>query len=104
MILISLASMIAAGVLRRRLEPRLGGWNAALIAAAAYIIVVAGVAFALPGINEVPDGFPATDLWQFRLASLGGQAILWACLGLLFGVAAERVLIVREQPLHPEPA
>jgi len=100
MILISLATMIAAGVLRSRLEPRLGGWNSALIAAAAYVIVVAGVALALPEVNEVPDGFPAADLWQFRLASLGGQAILWACLGLLFGVAAERVLTAREQPLR----
>jgi predicted cobalt transporter CbtA len=104
MILISLAAMIAAGVLRSRLEPRLGGWNSALSAVAAYIIVVAGVALALPEVNEVPDGFPATDLWQFRLASLGGQAILWTWLGLIFGVAAERVLTDREPSLRPETA
>ena len=39
MIAISLAAMIAAWMLRNRLTPRFGGWNAALIAAAAYLIV-----------------------------------------------------------------
>jgi predicted cobalt transporter CbtA len=91
MILISLAVMIAAGMLRNRLNPRFGGWNAALIAAGAYIVVMAGVAFALPDVNEVPEDFPATVLWQFRIASLGGQLIMWTTLGLLFGVAAERL-------------
>ena len=104
MILISIAAMIAAGVLRRGLAPRLGGWNAALLAAVAYIVVIAGVALALPAINETPDGFPATDLWQFRLASLGAHAIIWAMLGLLFGVAAERVLTDRELSLRSETA
>jgi len=92
MILISLAAMIAAGMLRNRLKPRFGVWNSALIAAGAYIVVMAVVAFALPEVNEVPQDFPATVLWQFRIASLGGQVILWATLGLLFGVAAERLL------------
>lgn len=104
MILISLASMITAGVLRSRLEPRLGAWNASLIAAAVYTSVIAGVALALPEVNEVPDGFPATDLWQFRLASLGGEAIIWATLGLLFGAVAERIMVEREPSLHPETA
>src|SRR5215469_12860167 len=52
MILISLAAMIMAGMLRNRLNPRFGGWNAALIAGAAYIVVMACVAFALPTVNE----------------------------------------------------
>jgi hypothetical protein len=91
MILISLAAMIAAGMLRNRLSPHLGGWNSALIAAGAYIVVIAVVAFALPAVNEVPEDFPATVLWQFRIASLGGQLIMWTTLGLLFGVAAERL-------------
>jgi predicted cobalt transporter CbtA len=90
MILISLAAMVAAGMLRNRLNPRFGGWNSALIAAGAYMVVMAGVAFALPGVNEVPEDFPATVLWQFRIASLGAQLIMWTTLGLVFGVAAER--------------
>jgi predicted cobalt transporter CbtA len=90
MILISLAAMIAAGMLRNRLNPRLGGWNSALVAAGAYVIVMIVVAFALPNVDEVPEEFPATVLWQFRVASLGGQLIMWTTLGLLFGVLAER--------------
>jgi predicted cobalt transporter CbtA len=95
MILISLAAMIAAGMLRNRLIARFGTWNSALIAAGAYIVAMAAVAFALPEVNEVPQDFPATVLWQFRIASLGGQVILWATLGLLFGVAAERLFAQR---------
>jgi len=97
MILISLAAMIAAGMLRLRLSPRFGHWNAALIAAGAYVVVVSGVAMALPDVNEVPEGFPASVLWQFRIASLGGQAIMWGVLGLLFGIVAER-LFAEHQP------
>ena len=100
MILISLAAMIAAGMLRLRLNARFGHWNAALIAAGAYIVVVSAVAMALPDVNEVPEGFPATVLWQFRIASLGGQAIMWGALGLLFGIAAERVFAAYEPALH----
>ncbi|MCW2284039.1 hypothetical protein M2323_001652 [Rhodoblastus acidophilus] len=97
LMLISLAAMIAAGLLRQALSGRLGGWNATLVAGFAYIAVMTGVCLALPGVNEVPEGFPADLLWAFRLSSLGGQAILWATLGLAFGVYAERV-VGREQP------
>ena len=60
MLLISLGAMIAAGLLRGSLNKRLGEWNATLIAAGAYIVVVVGVALALPDVNEVPEGFPAS--------------------------------------------
>src|SRR5579872_7264704 len=51
MILISLAAMIAAGLLRLRLNPSFGQWNAALIAAGVYVAVVSAVAIALPDVN-----------------------------------------------------
>ena len=92
MLLISLGAMIAAGLLRSLLNKRFGDWNAVLIAAAAYIVVVVGVALALPDVNEVPEAFPAALLWDFRIASLGAQAIMWATIGLLFGVFAERAV------------
>ena len=59
---------------------RLAGGVVGLVAVvlAAYLI--------LPRINEVPETFPATLLWQFRFASLGTQATLWLLLG--FGYAA----------------
>jgi predicted cobalt transporter CbtA len=90
MIAISLAAMIAAWMLRNRLVPRYGGWNAALIASATYLIVVIAFAAALPDVNEVPEGFPATVLWQFRIASAGAQLIMWTTIGLAFGALTER--------------
>jgi predicted cobalt transporter CbtA len=90
MIAISLAAMIAAWMLRNRLVQRFGNWNAALIAAAAYFIVVTGVALALPEVSEVPKEFPAAVLWQFRIASAGAQLIMWTTIGLAFGAFTER--------------
>ncbi|GAA0576293.1 CbtA family protein [Kribbella sandramycini] len=63
---------------------RLGGFVAGLLVTvvAAYLI--------LPRINEVPDTFPATLLWQFRFASLGTQATLWLLLGFGYAAAVAR--------------
>ena len=97
MMALSLAAMIAAWMLRNRLMPKFGGWNAALIAAAAYLVVVVVVALALPTINEVPEGFPAVLLWQFRMASLGAQAIMWTTIGLAFGALTERATTALSQ-------
>jgi predicted cobalt transporter CbtA len=97
-IAISLAAMIAAGTLRSRLSSRYGAWNAFLIAAAAYLIAMLAVGLALPTVDEVPAQFPAVVLWQFRIASLGAQAIMWATLGLVFGALTERSVIGRSRP------
>lgn len=90
MMAVSLAAMIAAGMLRLRLLARCGAWSAALLAAAFYLIVVIAAGLALPSVDEVPRQFPAVVLWQFRIASLGGQAIMWTTLGLVFGALTER--------------
>lgn len=93
MILFSLAAMVAAGMLRRRLHPRLGAWDAALFAGAFYIVVMLVVGRLMPVVDEIPDGFPASLLWQFRIASLGAQGLMWGTLGLLFGRLTERAAI-----------
>ncbi len=95
MLLVSILAAAAATYLRAQLLPRLGGWNATLAAAAAFVVVVAIGMAVLPTVNEVPEGFPAATLWQFRLASLGTQAILWATFGVLFGWLTERSLAAR---------
>jgi hypothetical protein len=97
LIALSLAAMIVAGLLRARLHPRHGAWNATLIAGAGYLIAMALVSLALPAVNEVPDEFPAVVLWQFRIAATGAQLILWTILGLGFGGAAERVVTKRSK-------
>jgi hypothetical protein len=92
MLLLSLAAMIAAWNVRNRLVEQHGAWNATLIAAAVYIVAVVLIALAMPPLNEVPEGFPAVVLWQFRMASLGAQAIMWTVIGLGFGAWVERDL------------
>jgi hypothetical protein len=98
MLAFSVVAMVAAAVLRKRLAARHGGWNAALIAAASYLVAVIVVARILPGINEVPDAFPAVVLWQFRIASFGMQLIMWATIGLVFGALAESALSGHSRP------
>ncbi len=92
MLALSVAAMAVAALLRKRLTIRLGGWNAALVAAGGYLITVIVVAAILPAVNEVPDTFPAVVLWQFRVASFGMQLLMWAAIGLVFGALAERAM------------
>ena len=91
MLAISLIAMIAAHVLRGRLAPGQGRWNATLWAGGAYLLAMVVVGLLLPSVQEVPDSFPATTLWSFRVASLGGQATLWTVIGLGFGLLSHRV-------------
>jgi predicted cobalt transporter CbtA len=92
MILLSFACMIAAWSVRNRLVDQFGAWNATVIAGVVYIVAVVLIALVMPPLNEVPEGFPAVVLWQFRMASLGAQAIMWTVLGLGFGAWVERDL------------
>jgi len=90
LIVSSVAAMVLALQVRRRLSIRLGGWNSSLLAAALFLLIVAIVSHFLPVIDEVPACFPVTLMWRFRVASLGMQVVLWATLGLLFGWLTER--------------
>lgn len=70
---------------------RVGAWNAATLAAVAYLIVTGLTMAAMPEVDETHAGFPATVLYDFRIASIGTQVVLWASLGLVFGALVERV-------------
>ncbi|MET7402451.1 CbtA family protein [Dactylosporangium sp. NPDC005572] len=90
MIVIGVAVVIGTLVVAKMLQPRLGTWNATTVAALGAVVVTGAAVALLPGVNEVPEGFSPVLLWQFRLASLGTQAVMWATLGLLFGYLTER--------------
>jgi len=90
MIVISVAALIVAVLLARSLTKRLGQWNAGLVGAAAYVLIVVIAQYVLPTIDEVPEQFSAVVLWHFRIASLGLHAVLWTTIGLLFGALTER--------------
>jgi len=97
MMVLSVLLAVAATILGKRLAPKLGTWYATVAAVAAFALVI-GLAYAfLPVVNEVPNDFPATVLWRFRLSALAIQVTLWGGFGLVFGELAERLL-------HPQPA
>lgn len=54
------------------------------------VVVVVGVLFLILPASPSPGDFPAGILWEFRLASLGTQLVLWAGLGVVFGPLCER--------------
>jgi hypothetical protein len=92
MVVLSVALAVAALWLQRRLAARLGGWGATLSAVGAYLVAIAVVMLALPTVAETPEHFPAEDLYDFRLYSLGTQLVLWAAVGLVFAALAGRLL------------
>ncbi|PWR18172.1 CbtA family protein [Zavarzinia aquatilis] len=92
MVLFSLAAAVAALAGGRRAARALGLWNGAILGGALYLGAVTAAMLALPAVTEMPAEFPAALLWDFRLAAVGTQAVLWAALGLGFGLVAERRL------------
>jgi hypothetical protein len=109
MVVLSVALFVAAVYLRGRLVEKLGAWNATLAAGAGYIVAVAVVMLVLPTIDETPaplkndagtivyEGFPADLLYDFRLYALGTQVVIYATIGLVFGVLASRLLEGKRQ-------
>jgi predicted cobalt transporter CbtA len=92
MVAASLALAIAAVWLGRRIGARLGNWNAAAISAGAYLLAVVAAMLVLPPVDETPAGFPADDLYAFRLTALGTQLVLWTTIAVVFARLAGRLL------------
>lgn len=90
MVAASVALAVGAVAVSRRLAPRTGWWNAVLAGVAAYVVAVGLVGFLLPPVAETPPDFPAVVLYDFRLASLGGQVVLWAVLAVAFAELVHR--------------
>ena len=97
--------MVAAVYLGRRLAPKLGAWNATLVAGGAYLVAVARgdagaaddrrdtrAAASTTRARSSSPGFPADDLYEFRLFSLGTQVVMWATIGLVFAALVSRLL------------
>jgi predicted cobalt transporter CbtA len=104
LVVVSAALLVGAIYLGRRLVARLGTWNATLTGAGSYVAAMAIVMLVLPTIDETPGpvrddagtivlgGFPADDLYQFRLYSLGVQVVMWLTIGLVFAALVSKVL------------
>ncbi|TPG31173.1 CbtA family protein [Mycolicibacterium hodleri] len=104
LVVVSAALFVGAVCLGRRLVGRLGAWNATLAAAGSYVVAMGIVTLVLPTIDETPGplvddagnivfgGFPADDLYEFRLYSLGVQVVMWVTIGLVFAALISKVL------------
>jgi hypothetical protein len=118
MVIASVVFALVAVWLGQRLQARLGTWNATVLAAVSYVVLVGVVMALLPALGqlaantavagslltETPQplvdsagtivfpGFDADVLYQFRLYSVGAQALLWLGIGVGFAPLAERVL------------
>lgn len=91
LVAISLVAGVTAVLVGRRAAARWGAWYATLACAAAYVVVVGLAISLMPGYDEVPEGFPASLLHQFRQASLLVQVTLWGVLGLVLAELAHRL-------------
>jgi hypothetical protein len=109
MVALSVALAACAVWFARRLASKLGPWEATLSGVGMYFCAVAIPMYLLPTVSEVPKpltdasgailypGFPADDLFDFRLYAVGTQLIIWATIGLVFGWLVSRVLSERQQ-------
>jgi len=127
MVICSVVFLVLAVWLGKRLKPRLGNWNASLVAGAAFIAAIGVVMVMLPQLGELPanvaayghratetplplvgpggrivyPGFPADVLFSFRLYSVAAQLLLWGTIGLVFAPLADRLL--RPPPAAAQP-
>jgi hypothetical protein len=86
---ISIALLVVAYVVARLLEDRSVPIHVRLPAVAGGWALVLGLLFTLLPDNPDPVEIPATLIWNMRLASAGGQLLLWSVLGVGFGILLE---------------
>ncbi len=86
----SALAMLAAARVAWSLRAGAPPWARPLAATGTFLAVAGGLALALPSVRELPQDVPAGLIWDFRLASLATQAVLWAAIGIGFGIAMWR--------------
>jgi len=87
-ILVALALVLGAFALDKLLVDRgFSGPVRSTLVAVAFAAVAGAVLALTPGTPDtIPSDMPAALIWDFRLASLAGLAVMWAVLGLVFGL------------------
>lgn len=104
LIALALALCLLGAALATRL--RREGWpeHRRLAAVGAAMAVPFAVALAVLPPAPDPVDAPATLIWRFRLASLGGNALLWSVLTVGFGLLAMEATRRRARPESPADA
>jgi predicted cobalt transporter CbtA len=88
-VVLGLSAVVGAWLLVRALARR--GWSQPRrhVATAAAFVVLVGAGYAVLPAAE-PADVPADLLWDFRLAALGTQLVLWSALVAVFGLLSDR--------------
>ena len=96
-VLLGVVAVVSAYAATRDLARRGVSAPARHTAVALGAVLTVGVGYTLLPPFPDPVDAPASLVWQFRVLSLGAQAVLYAVLGAVFGVLSERA----EQPSSP---
>ncbi|MET8230663.1 CbtA family protein [Micromonospora sp. NPDC005298] len=84
MVVLGLVAVWAGSLGYRAVDAGAPSGLRAAAAVGGFLLVTVVSYVVMPSFQEVPADFPATLLWDFRLASLGTQVVLWTGTGLLF--------------------
>ncbi len=101
LVAISLVAGVTAVLVGRRAAVRWGAWYATIVCGAAYVVVVGLATSLMPSYDEVPAGFPAGVLYDFRLSSVVVQVTLWGVIGLVTAELAHRLAVRGRRAEHP---
>jgi predicted cobalt transporter CbtA len=89
-LLVALTGVVLAGAAHLSARLRKAGWpdfRRTAAVGAASVAVLGVIVALLPGNDDpVPTAVPASLLWDFRVASLGGNVLMWSVLTVGFGV------------------
>lgn len=85
---LGLLGVFAASRLARTLRARDSSEPVRQLAVAGVLLGTVALTFALPGGGGPPD-VPAQLLWEFRLLALVSSLLLWAGLGVVFGLLVD---------------
>ncbi|NMD47853.1 MAG: CbtA family protein, partial [Propionibacterium sp.] len=98
---ISVLGAALAVSIGRNLSAKLGGWYAALAGVGIYLVVVLVALGVMPRYDEVPAEFPASLLYEFRLASVLTQVVLWGVIGVVLAELTHRLASARTPAKTP---
>jgi hypothetical protein len=108
---VALVAAVVAVAVGQALRPRLGSWNASVVAGLGFVVVVGAAMALLPAHGGSPlplrdaegniafPGFPADVLADFRVYALAAQAVLWSVLGVTFAPLAAKLLPAAQSDL-----
>lgn len=100
-IAVSIVLVFALSKLSQALRARLDDVTRIVVVALAAVVVFGVLVAVLPDSpDQIDPAVPAALVWDFRLRSIGGLAIVWIGFGLLFGLLLTRQAATADEPVE----